>query len=163
MTTDQALELLWQEVARSSQSRVAERVGVSTASITRWKQGVRPEGKSVELLLKWAQALPAPAPPPDVLDTAIDRTHANLKRLAEIRGYAQAVLSMLHTVAAEQQKVVDFLDPWANEEETAAIRKEREEVYRAAQVMAPGMQPPMRAPGPTASRPPTGGPSRRHA
>ena len=40
-------------------------------------------------------------------------TARNLQRLAEIRGQALGVLRMLEAVTAEQQRVVDSLDPWA--------------------------------------------------
>lgn len=40
-------------------------------------------------------------------------TARNLQRLAEIRGQALGVLRMLQAVTAEQQRVVDSLDPWA--------------------------------------------------
>lgn len=94
---------------------VADAIGVSPATITRWKDGNRPRGVGVAKLLAWAEALP-PAQSPDVLAAAIERTGENLVRLAEIRGYAMSVLAMLRAVTDEQARVVESLEPWARAE-----------------------------------------------
>lgn len=91
---------------------VAEAIGVSPATITRWKDGNRPRGKGVAKLLAWAEALP-PAQTPDVLTAAILATGENVERLAAIRGYAQAVLDQLLDTAKRQKVVVDSLAPWS--------------------------------------------------
>lgn len=56
-----ALALVWEESARSSQARVAERIGVPADALSRWKVGARPVGKYKERLLAWAESLPAGA------------------------------------------------------------------------------------------------------
>jgi transcriptional regulator with XRE-family HTH domain len=52
-----ALALVKREASRSSQARVAERIGVPRDALTRWKAGGSPTGRSKEKLLAWAQAL----------------------------------------------------------------------------------------------------------
>ena len=120
MTVDEALELLWTEVSRSSQARMAARIGVSPATVTRWKSGVTPEGESVEKLLAWAERLELAPPPPsaeDVIARAARQTRRNLVRLSEISGYAKRVLEEMRSVTASQERVVDQLAPYVLIEE----------------------------------------------
>ena len=67
MDLDTALALLWAESKRSSQSRVADRIGVPRDALSRWKAGAQPSGKYKELLLAWAEsrATRPVAPAPD--------------------------------------------------------------------------------------------------
>jgi hypothetical protein len=116
MDLESALALVWQEVDRSSQSRVAKAITVPRSALTRWKQGGVPLGEAREKLLAWAEKLPprqTVAPEEAAIELAIERTGQNLVRLAEIRGYAKSVLAMLRAVADEQQRVVDSLEPYA--------------------------------------------------
>ncbi len=53
-----ALALVWEESSRSSQARVADRIGVPADALSRWKVGARPVGKYKERLLAWAESLP---------------------------------------------------------------------------------------------------------
>lgn len=77
-------------------------------------------------------------------------TARNLQRLAEIRGQALGVLRMLEAVTAEQQRVVDSLDPWAlKESELRAAGYNDDEVASAMAAHAPG-------PTPTAPSAPAG-------
>lgn len=108
-----AVDLFWREVGRSSLRRVAKLVGVPHSTAAGWKDGKVPEGENRELLIRWAESLPAPPPPPELVTAAIQRTAENLAKLGEIRGQARSVLVMLQAVIAEQQKVVDSLEPWA--------------------------------------------------
>ncbi|BAH39323.1 hypothetical protein GAU_2281 [Gemmatimonas aurantiaca T-27] len=97
-----------------------------------WKGGKRPQGENKEALLKWATARAKKARQSSydttyaersgaplrvaegVLGAAEARTARNIKRLAEIRGRAQSLVSMLKAVLADQQTVVDDLEPWSN-------------------------------------------------
>lgn len=66
MDIDEALLVLWREIGRSSQRRVAAEIGIAASTITGWRNNTRIEGKSREKLLEWAQELPpeaAPLPP----------------------------------------------------------------------------------------------------
>jgi hypothetical protein len=65
-----ALALVWEESARSSQARVAERIGVPADALSRWKVGARPVGKYKEQLLSWAESLPDRAARPVDLPSA---------------------------------------------------------------------------------------------
>lgn len=58
MNVQDALARVWQEAARSSQGRVADRIGVQRSALSRWKQGDVPQGESREKLLAWAESLP---------------------------------------------------------------------------------------------------------
>lgn len=61
MNVQDALARVWQEAARSSQGRVADRIGVQRSALSRWKKGDTPQGESREKLLAWAESLPAGA------------------------------------------------------------------------------------------------------
>ena len=136
MTVEEALDRVWREAARSSQAMVAESIGVSPATITRWKDGNRPRGEGVAKLLAWAEALP-PVQTPDVLTAAILATGENVERLAAIRGYAQAVLDQLLDTAKRQQVVVDSLAPWSQAEgRQMALAEQRVEEARASVTQA---------------------------
>lgn len=70
------------------------------------------------------------------------QTAQNLKRLAEIRGQALGVLRMLEAVTAEQQRVVDSLDPWAlKESELRAAGFNDDEIASAMAALEPGPTP----------------------
>jgi transcriptional regulator with XRE-family HTH domain len=118
MTVEEALELLWAEAKRSSQARLAKRVKVSPATITRWKGGVCPEGESREKLLAWAEGQgPTTAPAEQIIADAARQTRRNLVRLSEISGYAKRVLEEMRSVTASQERVVDQLAPYVLLEE----------------------------------------------
>lgn len=93
-------------------------MGVSDATISRWLAGKsRPEGERLEKLVAWAKRIvEEQGPPPDALTAALLATGENVKRLAEVRGYAQFVLDQLVDLAGRQRQVVDALAPWAEAE-----------------------------------------------
>lgn len=162
MTVDEALACVWREASRSSQAMVAEAIGVSPATITRWKDGHRPLGKGIAKLLSWAEALPPGPPPPDVMIAAIQRTAENLMKLGEIRGQARGVLTMLQAVTAEQQRVVDSLEPWSMAEAQLlaaqpVVEAAMRDVMESAAATALGLTEPSRPAGSPAK------PSRRTA
>ena len=111
-----ALLALWREIARSSQQRVAARLGVSSGTITRWRQGVRPAGKSVELLLAWASALPATAAPGPIPTAVIVHARQQVaethRDLARIYGYAESIAGLAESVAQRQRTLLTMLMPW---------------------------------------------------
>lgn len=119
MTGKEAFAVLLREVTRRSQTAIAADIGVSEPTVSRWiRSPLPPRGANLSRLVLWAESLPS-QPQPDVLAAAIEKTGANLVRLAEIRGHARAVLSMLKSVTDEQQRVVDSLEPWSRAEGTA--------------------------------------------
>jgi hypothetical protein len=147
-----ALALVWQEVNRSSARRVAEKINVPRSALTRWKQGGVPLGEAREKLLAWAESLPPrPAMPAEdeTIALAMEQTGANLVRLAEIRGYARSVLSMMRAVTDEQQRVVDALEPYAAAEGRVMVgrvtKKDREELLTAVEVLDADLTRPRKA------------------
>ena len=120
MTLQQALAGVWRESDRSSQARVAKRIGVYPSALSRWKQGDVPEGEQREKLFTWAEALP-PEPVPASLDDVIARarlqTEANVIKLGEISGIARTVLTMMEAVTNQQRLVVNSLAPWVEAED----------------------------------------------
>lgn len=152
MDVQDALELVWQEAKRSSQNRVADRIGVQRSALSRWKQGESPQGELREKLLAWAESLPSrPAMPAEeeTIALAMERTGANLVRLAEIRGYARSVLSMMRAVAEEQQRVVDALEPYAAAEGRVMVGRvtvqDREEILGAVESLDAALKQPKKA------------------
>ena len=152
MDVQDALELVWQEAKRSSQNRVADRIGVQRSALSRWKQGESPQGELREKLLAWAESLPSrPAMPAEEesIALAMERTGANLVRLAEIRGYARSVLSMMRAVAEEQQRVVDALEPYAAAEGRVMVGRvtvqDREEILGAVESLDAALKRPKKA------------------
>ena len=116
MDVHEALARALYEAERSTQSAVADDIGVQRSALSRWKNGDKPQGALRRKLIAWAESLPpraAVAPEEAAIELAIERTGQNLVRLAEIRGYAKSVLAMLRAVADEQQRVVDSLEPYA--------------------------------------------------
>lgn len=147
-----ALELVKQEAERSSQARVARLIGVPRDALTRWKSGGSPTGKSKEKLLAWAESLasrPAMPAEEESIALAMERTGANLVRLAEIRGYARSVLSMMRAVAEEQQRVVDALEPYAAAEGRVMVGRvtvqDREEILGAVESLDAALKQPKKA------------------
>jgi transcriptional regulator with XRE-family HTH domain len=124
VTTAQALDAVWQQAERSSQARVARAIGVSAATVTRWKQGGEPEGRQRELLLAWAEALPSRTPlrvpeslaQYDAVLATVIATGENRARLGVVQGYAQFVLDQLIELARRQQQVVDGMRPFSEAE-----------------------------------------------
>lgn len=57
MTLSEALSLVWQESARSSQADVARAIGVAPSALTLWKGGTVPKGQRRAKLLAWAEAI----------------------------------------------------------------------------------------------------------
>ena len=152
MDVQDALDLVWQEAKRSSQNRVADRMGVQRSALSRWKQGESPQGELREKLLAWAESLPPrPAMPAEEesIALAMERTGANLVRLAEIRGYARSVLSMMRAVAEEQQRVVDALEPYAAAEGRVMVGRvtvqDREEILGAVESLDAALKQPKKA------------------
>lgn len=103
-----------------TQAALAKRVGVTRQTAINWeKPGARPPGEDATPKLKklfglmpgdeeTAKARSA------LLKAASERTNENLVKLSEVSGYAKAVLSMLRSVTAEQEKVVASLGPWVD-------------------------------------------------
>ena len=79
----------------------------------------------------------------------MERTGANLVRLAEIRGYARSVLSMMRAVAEEQQRVVDALEPYAAAEGRVMVGRvtvqDREEILGAVESLDAALKQPKKA------------------
>jgi hypothetical protein len=113
MNIHEALDLFWTAVQGSSLRRVAREARVSHSTAIRWTDGVLPEGENREKVIAWAVAYRSPEL---VLRRAFEATGHNVARLSEIRGYAAAVLSMLRSVTADQEKVVDSLTPYVEAE-----------------------------------------------
>ena len=73
MDAQGALAVFRQQLKRTSQRRLADAIGVSEATVSRWKGGgASPEGEQLERLIAWAEKqpptqreLPAPAVPSD--------------------------------------------------------------------------------------------------
>lgn len=135
MNADTALAVLRREVRKTSQSRLAKRLDISGATLSRWLNGKSaPEGETLEHLIAWAEQIAEPTPE-DRINAAVIATADNLARLAEIRGYAQQVLKQLKQIAENQQQVVDSLQPWCDLEDTTAdaqLRSVAEATLRAA-------------------------------
>lgn len=121
METSEAVELALKHARRSSQAIVAKAIGVSPPTLTRWKNGVSPEGRSLEKLLAWAESAPPlppsqivsePEPPPHVVEDAARRTHANLVQFGVLFGIMKSTLRMMRAVVAEQETLVDGFAPW---------------------------------------------------
>jgi hypothetical protein len=112
-----AMPLFLEWVDRRGQNRVAEELGISSGTITKWRGKTRPAGKLREKVIAIAEQELANRPPaPDVLTAAVIATGANAARLAEIRAYAQIVLEQLEEAARRQHQVVASLKPWADAE-----------------------------------------------
>lgn len=116
MDVDEALAVMWQAVAGSSQAIIADQIEVSPSTLTLWKSGTVPTGKSRQKLIAWAKKVTSV---PDVLAVAAERTGQNLVRLSTISGYAQAVLDMMRSVTEQQAQVVESLAPWVDHEADA--------------------------------------------
>lgn len=116
----QALALLKRQITDqiATQADLARDIGVSEATVSRWYGAERPmRGSSLKALVDWAERAQAEqGPPPDAITAAILATGENVKRLAEIRGYAQFVLDQLLDLAGRQKQVVEALNPWAEAE-----------------------------------------------
>lgn len=116
----QALALLKRHIDDqiATQADLARDIGVSEATVSRWSEADRPmRGSSLKALVDWAERVQAEqGPPPDALTAALLATGENVKRLAEVRGYAQFVLDQLVDLAGRQRQVVDALAPWAEAE-----------------------------------------------
>lgn len=118
MDLEQAIAVVLEEASRRGQNRIAAALGVSNGTVSKWKNtSSRPDGAVRERVFEFAEETLRNRPPtPDAVTAAILATGENVKRLAEIRGYAQFVLDQLHDLAKRQQVVVDSLEPWAGAE-----------------------------------------------
>lgn len=115
MDGEQALAVLRQETGRQTQSQLARVIGVSEGTVSRWLSAKSPPKRGLSVLIAWAEGLHN-AEAPDTITSAILATGENVRRLAEIRGYAQFVLDQLHDTVKRQQMVVDSLSPWSDAE-----------------------------------------------
>jgi len=122
MNVTTAIELLNAAVARSSQVRVAQRMGVGNATISRWLAGdAVPTGKAAEKLMQWAGSVDAAAAPDsisvyDEVVAAVIATGENRARLGVVQGYAEFVLSQLEDLVKRQREVVNGIKPFAEAE-----------------------------------------------
>lgn len=117
MDLETAIAVVFREVERRGQNRVAKALGVKSSTITKWKGGARPEGANKEAVIEMAERLGAPSTvTPDVLMAAVAVTGESLARLAEIRTYARVVLEQLQDAAKRQEMVVSALEPWSDAE-----------------------------------------------
>lgn len=82
MTLDEALAVVWEEVVRRGQNRVADSIPVARGTLSKWKAGTRPEGEGKERLIGWATSVvrlrdlrtvhePAPAYAPTPVATVV--------------------------------------------------------------------------------------------
>lgn len=125
-----ALALVRQESERSSQSRVAKRIGVPRDALTRWKAGGTPTGTSREKLLAWAQsvsegtAAPAPAPAPSLASEA----QALLDPVAQLvaEGQAEQAAWVLEFAARLLEAGAKRLRQGANREQILSAVEGRE-------------------------------------
>lgn len=95
MNVQDALARVWQEAERSSQGRVADRIGVQRSALSRWKQGDIPQGESREKLLAWAESLPERAvrpvdPPTPPTPSPASEARALLDPVAQLVAEGQA-------------------------------------------------------------------------
>jgi transcriptional regulator with XRE-family HTH domain len=107
-----------------TQAELADAVGVSGATMSRWLDAKTPPSKGLSKLVAWAerytQLVEAPTPPlpaEEVIARAAKQTRRNLVRLSEISGYAKRVLEEMRSVTASQERVVDQLAPYVLLEE----------------------------------------------
>lgn len=122
MDLTSALEIVWQESARSSQSEVARAIGVSPATITHWKNGKRPDGNRRAKLLAWAErigvrvASPPPAISPAIVLHAQQQLAETHRDLARIYDYAESIADLAEQVALKQRGLLTMLGPWVASE-----------------------------------------------
>lgn len=113
MTVETALRMFWDYASRSSIREASALVPVSHSTASGWKKS-QPTGATRRKLLEWAEREAQNAElPPTILVEAIQRTGANLAKLAEVKGMADAVLRMMQGITEQQQIVVDSLAPWS--------------------------------------------------
>lgn len=121
-----ALELARAALKRMTQSELAEEVGVSGATISRWLDAKSPPSKGLSKLVAWAERngvvyqIPNNAPATvreyDSVIATVIATGENRARLGMVQGYAQFVLDQLVELARKQQAVVDGIKPFADAE-----------------------------------------------
>jgi transcriptional regulator with XRE-family HTH domain len=112
MNADLALRILQRETGRRTQAELAQDVGVSEGTISRWLSAKSPPKRGLSVLVTWAERQPSYAVP-SATAVRVREVAPNAKPLAELRGQARAVLSMLQAVIAEQQQLVEGLEPWS--------------------------------------------------
>jgi transcriptional regulator with XRE-family HTH domain len=147
MDLPKAVQFVLAECDRIGQGKVATRLGVSKSTITRWRQGTTPREEHREAVLAFAETIVSrQLAPPELIAAALAETSANIKRLAQIQGYAQAVYDALLDAAKRQAAVVQMLEPHVDAEarhyairaqqaltddpETAALRADLDEIAR---------------------------------
>lgn len=117
MDLEEALRVVFAEAERRGQNQVAADLGVSNGTVSKWRNSaMRPEGAVKGRVFAFAESVLGTRTPLDAATKALEATGRNVAKLAEIRGYAAAVLSMLRSVTAEQEKVVDSLAPYVEAE-----------------------------------------------
>lgn len=135
------------------QDAFGELIGVSRQAVSEWENGKVEvsdfNGAALDRLE--LDAVAGSHPPGDILDAAVQVSGQNIRRLAEIRGYAQAVLDQLLDAAKRQQIVVDSLAPWADAE-SQQLAKQLQKATAAAAALRRAV-PPIGAPAEPAAPP----------
>lgn len=127
-----ALALVWEESTRSSQARVADRIGVPADALSRWKVGARPVGKYKERLLAWAESLPEravrPVDPPAPAPSLASEAQALLDPVAQLvaEGQAEQAAWVLEFAARLLEAGAKRLRQGANREQILSAVEGRE-------------------------------------
>lgn len=126
---------------RAGPSAIALLIGVPAQTLKDFAAGsvYQPRAKAWTAIREWAvsrrgfppKVVREPGPPygeDAIVRDVIEQTTANLKSLAEIRAYAQAVWDMILAVGERQGKVVGMLGPHVDHEQ----RHPKEQAWRDA-------------------------------
>lgn len=107
MDIDEALAVVWDEVATRGQNRVAEALGVSKGTPTKWRKGAKPEGDTRARVIAFAERVRRRG----VSDRVVREGAApDAYTLGVIRGQAEAVRRFLQSAMDEQARVIAGLD-----------------------------------------------------
>jgi DNA-binding LacI/PurR family transcriptional regulator len=133
MELSEAVQIVLADAAHATLRPVARRIGCSVSTLSGWSQGVNVSRKYQKDVLRVAHEIQNGMPTPhssdmdtttttanpldgDVIAVALRETAANIKRLGQIQGYAQAVLEQLEDAAKRQRAVVQMLSPHVDRE-----------------------------------------------
>ena len=107
MDLEEALTIVWEEVARRGQNRVAGDLAVSNGTPTKWRKGARPEGEVRERVIAFAETTRQRR----VADRVVRETgQGDDYALGVIRGQAEAARRYLVGALQEQERVIQGLD-----------------------------------------------------
>jgi hypothetical protein len=123
MDLERALEIVWIEVERRGQNRVADLLSVASSTLTKWRKGSRPEGDVKARVIGFAEQSVAGKggfPPMWTAGTSTPNSDVgypgavmgggsssfNSYELGVIAGQAKAVRRFLESAIAEQDRVL---------------------------------------------------------